>query len=209
MQRLADEVARVARQVREEIEDLRDFWSQSNESPESDAPATEALCRIERKLGDIHGDTRELIRRVPTDLGSILADLRRTLLVRLEESLQGNQSPQSHGQGTEADANESNQSLSERVKTLSPQERLVFQLCFQSGFLTYGEIAEHLDITPSAAKNLVNRMFQSERKRPLFSKRYTHGTASVGVRPELEKRILAGSTPGKPVRKRPTEPARR
>jgi hypothetical protein len=75
---------------------------------------------------------------------------------------------------------------------LTPQERRVFQLCFQSGFLTYDEIAERLEITAGAAKNLVNRIFLSDRKRPLFSKEYQHGSARVGIGPGLERRILAG-----------------
>jgi RNA polymerase sigma factor (sigma-70 family) len=197
MEHLVHEVARLARQVQMDIEDLRDTWSHPNESAESVTSTTEVLSRIERKLGDVHGDTRELIRRVPTDLSPILAELKQALSLRLEESLQGNQSAQSHGAVRETDANESSQSLSARVKSLTPQERRVFQLCFQSGFLTYGEIAQRLDITPSAAKNLVNRMLQSGRKQPLFAKQYRHGTARVGIQPDFEKQILAGESHGK------------
>ncbi|NQT82217.1 sigma-70 family RNA polymerase sigma factor [bacterium] len=167
MKHLANEVARLARQVQSDIEDLRYSWSHSNDSAEPIHPATQALERIERRLGEVHGDTRELIRRVPEDLGPTLTELRRALLLRLNEFVHANQGNQSGDARKGNDANEPNQSLSTRVESLTPQERRVFQLCFQSGFLTYGEIAEHLDITPSAAKNLVNRMFQAERKRPV------------------------------------------
>lgn len=67
------------------------------------------------------------------------------------------------------------------ASSLTPQERRVFQLCLQSGFLSYRDIASHLDITPTAAKNLVNRIFLSDRKRPLFAKECKHGTVRVGV----------------------------
>jgi DNA-binding CsgD family transcriptional regulator len=194
MEHLVREVARLALQVQIDIADLRNNWSQSNESAESVSSRVDILSRIESKLGDVHSDTRELIRRVPADLGSILVELRRALLIRLAEVMEGNQSDD---KAEKDDTNESNQSLSTTVKSLTPQERRVFQLCFQSGFLTYGEIAGHLDITPSAAKNLVNRMLQSDRKRPLFAKQYSHGTARVGVQPDLEKRILAGNYRGK------------
>ncbi|MDP2897842.1 MAG: sigma factor-like helix-turn-helix DNA-binding protein [bacterium] len=197
MEHLVHEVARLALQVQIDIADLRNNWSQSNESVESVSSTVDILSRIERKLGDVHGDTRELIRRVPEDLGSILAELRRALLIRLAEVVEENQSNHSDDKGEKDDTNGSNQSLSTTVKSLTPQERRVFQLCFQSGFLTYGEIAAHLDITPSAAKNLVNRMLQSDRKRPLFSKQYRHGTARVGIQPDFEKRILAGNSRGK------------
>jgi len=75
-------------------------------------------------------------------------------------------------------------------------------VCFQSGLLSYHDIAGHLDITPTAAKNLVNRVFQSAHKRPLFVKRYEHGAVRVGVQPAFQERIL-----GRQIRetKRPDE----
>jgi len=66
-------------------------------------------------------------------------------------------------------------------------------VCFQSGLLSYRDIAGHLDITPTAAKNLVNRVFQATHKRTLFVKRYEHGAVRVGVQPDLQRRILGGA----------------
>jgi hypothetical protein len=63
-------------------------------------------------------------------------------------------------------------------------------VCFQSGLLSYRDIAGHLDITPTAAKNLVNRVFRAANKRPLFVKRYEHGAVRVGVQPGIQERIL-------------------
>jgi len=63
-------------------------------------------------------------------------------------------------------------------------------VCFQSGLLSYRDIAGHLDITPTVAKNLVNRIFQSGVKRSLFAKEYQHGVVRVGVQSGIQERIL-------------------
>ena len=68
----------------------------------------------------------------------------------------------------------------------------MFELCFQLGFLSYRDIASRLAITPTAAKNLINRLFQSDRKRPLFVKEYSHGAVRVSVKPDMQRRMLAG-----------------
>jgi len=189
MERLAEEVARLARELQREVEDLCRGKAESN-GPSESIDSTGRLGRIEQRLEAIQGDTGELIRRVPGNLGELLAEMKRLLLLRLAESAGANESVDA---GVKAD--DSNQTMpppSAIVKSLSRQERHVFELCFQSGFLSYREIAEQLDITPSAAKNLVNRMLQSDRKRPLFAKRYKHGAARVGIRPDLEDHILKG-----------------
>jgi DNA-directed RNA polymerase specialized sigma24 family protein len=99
-------------------------------------------------------------------------------------------------------SNGSDESISARIELLTPQERHVFRLCFQSGVLTYREIAEHLDITQIAAKNLVNRLFQSELKRSLFAKEYQHGAARVTIGSGVRRKILAGATRSR----KPTQP---
>jgi DNA-binding CsgD family transcriptional regulator len=137
-----------------------------------------------------------------------MSELKEALIMRLAEVSAPNQSnhsvlmqrrripnPANHpNQSNRAPnhANDSPQSSGAAMRLLTPQERRVFQLCFQSGFLTYDEIAKYLDITAVAAKNLVNRIFQSDRKRSLFSKEYKHGSARVGIHSGLEKKILTG-----------------
>jgi len=198
MERLAEEVARLARELEREVDDLRRALADSN-GPSEATDSTERLGRMERRLEAIQGDTGELIRRVPGDLGELLAEMKRLLLLRLVESAGATESVDAG-----VVANDSPQTLpapSMMVRSLTRQERRVFELCFQSGFLSYREIAEHLDITPSAAKNLVNRMLQLGRKRPLFAKQYKHGVARVGIRPD---RILKG--PGSEEKQRRAEP---
>jgi len=189
MERFAEEIARAARKLQRDVEGLRLEPARSNGLAESTGSA-ERMRRIEERLEAIQGDTGELIRRVPGNLGALLAEMKRLLLLRLTESLPPNESVDSRKAAD--DSNQTTLAPSAIVKSLTRQEQRVFELCFQSGFLSYREIAKHLDITPSAAKNLVNRMLQSERKRPLFAKRYKHGAASVGIRPDLEDRILKG-----------------
>jgi len=166
------------------------------------------LERIDRRLVAVHGQTSELVTRVPKNLAQTMTELKEALIMRLAEVSAPNKSnhsvlmqrrripnPANHSnQSNRAPnhANDSPQSSGAAMRLLTPQERRVFQLCFQSGFLTYDEIAKHLDITAVAAKNLVNRIFQSERKRSLFSKEYKHGSARVGIHSGLEKRILTG-----------------
>lgn len=189
MERWAEEIARLARELQRDVEGLRLEPAQSNGLTGS-TDSAECLVRIEQRLEAVQADTGELIRRVPGNLGALLVEMKRLLLLRLTASVGANESV-----GSRKAANDSNQttpSPSAIVKSLTRQEQRVFELCFQSGFLSYREIADHLDITASAAKNLVNRMLQSDRKRPLFAKRYKHGAASVGIRPDLEDRILKG-----------------
>ena len=187
-----EEITRLARQIQCDIEQWRHEKTGSGESIELTDTAGK-LERIEGRLEDLHAETSELIRRVPCDLGDALSELKRALLVRLAESAQATQSDDRGTAGPQNRGNHSSQSPATIVRSLTRQERHVFQLCFESGFMTYREIAEELDITPSAAKSLVNRMFQSDRKRPLFAKQYKHGSVRVGIRPNLEKVILAGA----------------
>ena len=80
------------------------------------------------------------------------------------------------------------------VQALTARERRIFQLCFQMGFLSYREIGAHLNVTRDAAKNLVGRILGSDRKAPLFTKKYTRQTAHIGIHPDVEKHILRGRT---------------
>jgi DNA-binding CsgD family transcriptional regulator len=195
MEHLARELARLAWQLQRDAEDIRGWANEANRSGESDESVESALGRIEARLGTVHGQTSELIRRVPSDLGQVLADLKNVLLVRLGEFAAANQSIESSGSVLSCVGNQPNhlrQSPASAAMLLTPQERRIFQLCFQSGFLSYHDIATHLDITPTAAKNLVNRMFQSDQKRILFAKQQEHGTVRVGIQPEVKGRMFGG-----------------
>ena len=208
MEHLRRELARLAWQLQHDVDDLRAWAEARNGSVDSTQSASEMLERIDRRLFAVHGQTSELVARVPKNLAQTMTELKEALIMRLAEVSAPNQSndsgltqrrripnPANHSDQSNRAPNHatySNQSLGAAMQMLTPQERRVFQLCFQSGFLTYDEIAKHLDITAVAAKNLVNRIFQSGGKRSLFSKEYNHGSARVGVHSGLEKRILTG-----------------
>ena len=208
MEQLARELARLAWELQR---DARDLQRWANESVGATGPADsvgESLDRIEQRVGAIHEHTGELVRRVPADLGAVLTELKQAVLDRLREATRSAESAQSDESadpsrpGRTGPSNQSSQSLEAAARLLTPQERAVFQSCFQSGFLSYGEIASRLEITPTSAKNLVNRIFLSDRKRPLFAKQYKHGAVRVGIGPDVEKRILTGSKSGKTDRRR-------
>jgi len=181
-------MARLAWQLERDAADLAEWANRSNRSDES--PVAASLGRIEARLGTVHEHTSELLRRVPVDLNVAVADLRQALLVRLDEATGVNGSAESQDQPGATRATEATQSPQAAIRALTPQERRVFQVCFQSGLLSYRDIAGHLDITPTAAKNLVNRVFQAAHKRPLFVKEYRHGAVRVGVQPGIQERIL-------------------
>ena len=195
MERLVREMERLAWDIQRDVQDILDLASKSTQSDESSESADEALERVEHKLGAVHDQTTELIQRVPKDLGQVLTELKSTLILRLGELAQATQSGESgvsRGRPVPNQTNRPNQSPMSTAASLTPQERRVFELCFQSGFLSYRDIASRLDITPTAAKNLINRLFQSDRKRPLFVKEYKHGAVRVSVKPDIQQRILAG-----------------
>jgi len=202
------ELARLAWQLQHDVDDLRSWAEAQNESVGSTQSASEMLERIDRRLVAVHGQTSELVARVPKNLAQTMTELKEALLDRLAQASAPNQSNDSgltqrrrmpnpanhsnHSNRAPNHATHSNQSPGVALQLLTPQERRVFQLCFQSGFLTYDEIAKHLDVTAVAAKNLVNGIFQSDGKRSLFAKEYNHGSARVGIHSGLEKRILTG-----------------
>jgi len=199
MQQLAREIARLARELQHEIEQLPALLVRSNEAGEA-GESGQRFDHIERKLEAIHADTSQLVDRVPSDLEQTLTQMKQALLLRLSEAAESVEATGSTSTGPSAESTQLNRSPTEIIRSLSPQERRVFRLCFRSGFLSYREIAGQLNISASSAKNLINRMLQSQAKGSLFAKRYHHGAAQVGVRPRLQNRILRGA--GEEVKKK-------
>jgi len=194
MEQLARELVRLAWQLERDAADLAEWANRSNRSDES--PVAASLGRIEVRLGTVHEHTSELLRRVPVELDKAIADLRQALLVRLDEATRPNGSAESQDPRGATRATETTQSPQTAIRALTPQERRVFQVCFQSGLLSYRDIAGHLDITPTAAKNLVNRVFQAAHKRSLFTKECRHGVVRVGVQAGIQERILGSQIRG-------------
>jgi DNA-binding MarR family transcriptional regulator len=190
---LSRRIAEEARRLEAEMESLRlvfDMYdpNSSTESIES------ALSRIEERLMQVHDHTGKLVERVPENLTPILAELREAVLVRidswkshttrLDKSTKSNESIRSAGAGGDW--------LGEALNNLTPQEKRLFQVCFECGLVTYRELAGRLGITPTSAKNIVNRLFQNTDKRALFRKEWTHGVAKVAVDETVQRQILKG-----------------
>lgn len=198
---LSRRIAEEARRLEAEMASLHLVFDMYD--PNSSTESIEStLSRIEERLIEVHGHTGKLIERVPQNLSSILADLRETILLRID-SLK----PTATGSNRSTESNESNGSgkrgdnwLGEAISDLTPQEKRLFQVCFECGLITYKELASRLGITPTSAKNTVNRLFQSENKRALFRKECTHGIAKVGVDETVQRQILKGRQKDPPAR---------
>jgi DNA-binding CsgD family transcriptional regulator len=210
MERLARELMWLAWELERDARDIRNWANTSNESVASGEPVdSAALSRIEQTLGDVHRHTTTLIQRVPDNLKVVLEDLKQMLLQRLGEAVRSTESDEPSWPVEDSSASvstETAQSPAAVARLLTPQERKVFQMCFQSGLLSYRDIASQLDITPTAAKNLVNRIFLSDRKRALFAKEYRHGAVRLALRPDVQGRILAGTGSDRECRKRTSVP---
>jgi len=84
-------------------------------------------------------------------------------------------------------------SRSELVSRLTPQQKRVYDVCLQSGPLTYQELGQHLGMRPISAKNLVNRMFQDSDKRALFRKETVNGTVELALSTDAAKELAVQS----------------
>ena len=188
---LSHHIAEEARQLQVEIESLRLVFDMYGPcGPTESIKST--LSRIEGRLIEVHGHTGKLVERVPENLTPILAELREAVLVRIDSwkshttrsnrSTQSNESNMSAGTGGDW--------LREALDNLTPQEKRLFQVCFECGLVTYRELADRLGINPTSAKNIVNRLFQNTDKRALFRKECTHGVAKVAVDETVQRQIL-------------------
>ena len=192
-------IAKEAKRIQAELKSLpssmnEDGSSKSTQSTES------TLSRIEERLKGVHMDTGMLLERIPGYLFVLLSELKQSILERVDslrsESTESNRSRKSNiSSQTKSDW------LREAMKSLTPQEQRLFQACFQSGLITYKELAKHLDVTPTSAKNIVNRLFQSAEKRGLFRKQRVRGIARVGITEAIEQDILRGRPKGSPINK--------
>ena len=188
---LSRRVAEEARALQKEIENLL--------LPKDACYATgsieSTLSRIEERLIKVHDHTGILVERVPENLSSLLLEIKGAVLERIDSLKR--ESPGSKG-STESDKSgqAKGDSFRNALLKLTPQERKLFQICFQSGLITYKELGQRLDITSTSAKNIVNRLFKNNAKRRLFSKRHIHGIARVGIDEAVQKRILSGQEKG-------------
>ena len=184
LEELSRQIAKETRQLQAEIEYLRlpTHTSRPTGSTES------FLSRIEDRLIQVQGDTGTLVQRVPENLSLLLGELKEVVLERID-SLK--QAPTGSNESTESVESKGNLH-NEFLQRLTPREQTLLKVCFESGLITYKEVAQRLGITPTSAKNIVNRIFQNTDKRRFFRKRRVGGIARIGVDRAVEKGILSG-----------------
>ena len=205
---LSHQAQELARQVQEDLQPAQACVSEGP-VPFSSPPLQAVLDRIERHLIAVSGNMDTLIRRFSHDLVPLLYGIREASVGRLVAPNAGPVAPNAPQIPGRSPAGRMD--LKEVIEALTPQERRVFQTCFQSGFLTYKEIARHLDTSATTAKNIVNRLFRDLDKQRLFQKKQSHGISRVALHPEVEKEILGTQAGefrknGLPVDARPSLP---
>jgi len=183
LEELPRRIAIEARQIQAELRQIKND-SYSNQSIES------TISRIEDRLIKVHNNTDTLIERVPTNLKPLLLEVKATILDRID-SLKEKTTELSGSTELSQVTNDANW-LKNTFNKLTSQEKRLFQICFQTGLITYRELAQKLDITPTSAKNLVNRLFKNPGKCKLFEKRNLHGISQIRVAKNIEKHILNG-----------------
>lgn len=204
LEELSRQVAKEARQLQTEIENF-DFLAElhrSNQSNDSNESVESALIRIEERLEKVHGHTGELVNRVPENLCLLLAELKESVLERIDSLKQASTESNESTQSVESVRQKGDWRV-ELFKKLTPREQSLFRACFGSGLITYKELAKRLDIGPVSAKNIVNRLFQDGDKRRLFRKTHTRGVTRVGLTEAVEQKILHTDKKGSKKNKKP------
>jgi hypothetical protein len=191
LEELSRQVAKEARRLQAELENFSfsDLLQKPNWSNESTRSVESALSRIEERLEKVHGHTGELVNRIPENLCLLLAELRESILERIDSLKQASTESNESNRSTESVSRKGDWRM-ELFRKLTPREQSLFRACFGSGLITYRELAKRLDISPISAKNIVNRLFQDGDKRRLFRKTHVRGLTKVGVTEAIEKKIL-------------------
>jgi DNA-binding CsgD family transcriptional regulator len=161
---------------------------------EADANRT-TLGSLERKMDSVRADTSELLRRIPCDLREVIEQAKDSILVRIDSMLHSHGSDHSLTLDAglvkpTAHSNRSELSVAEQLWRLTPRERAVFRICFESGFLTYRELGEKLGLSPVGAKNVVNALLRHPHKSGLLTKAGTPKEVRVGVAQEVSAEVL-------------------
>ena len=184
-------IAQEARKVQAEVVSIRlaSNIAGSTEATGSTGSIESALGRIEDQLTQVHAHTGILLQRMPVNISLLLAELKEVILERIDSMKRA-----STGSTRSPESVRSKDDLhNEFMKKLTPREQSLLRVCFGSGLITYKEVAQRLGITPTSAKNIVNRIFQNTDKRRFFRKTCISGVARIGVDKMLEKKILRGS----------------
>ena len=164
------------------------------------------LIQIEERLAKVEGHIIELLRRFPENFSLELAEFKRALFERIDLLKPQTAEPTgSTGSRPMVDRVEPlNKNWYEEIfGKLTPREKSIFNACFGSGLITYDELAERLNISPTTVKNKINQLLQDADKRRLFHKEHINGIAKIKVPDKTENRIMYGHKKGSKNDKKP------
>ncbi len=152
-------------------------------APEADMEtrSESTLSRIERQVSEIHGNTKELIERVPENLSPLLIGIKESVLEIMSSSWK------QHSTDRAGQVLPKGNWVMDTLEKLTPQEKKLFKLCFQNGLITYEDLAERLGISLITTRGIVNRLFQDVDKRRLFCKKRRDGFINVGLTEVVER----------------------
>ena len=187
-------IAQEAREVQAEVVRFRlaSNIAGSTEATGSTGSIESALGRIENRLTQVQAHTGILLQRMPENISLLLAELKEVILERID-SLKRASTGSTRSTESDESVGSKDDLHNKFLQRLTPREQSLLKVCFGTGLITYKEVAQRLGITPTSAKNIVNRIFQNTDKRRFFRKTCTSGIARIGVDKMLEKRILRGS----------------
>jgi DNA-directed RNA polymerase specialized sigma24 family protein len=186
LEQLAHLLEQQAREVQSELKELQ--LSDLSPATGSAEPLESVLSRIERRLTVVGNHTERLLQRIPHDFESLIGQINDTH--RQQSNSVSPKPTNSTGGYHSRESTTDRLSANHAIASLTPVEQKVFRICFDGGFFTYRQIAERLDVVPTTAKNIVNRLFKDENKRRLFCKRQVHGVAQVALNEAVRERIL-------------------
>jgi len=159
MERLIAEITRLCEEIERDFRELIRDSTQSNQSNESRQRAeSDRLGRLEKRVDSISNEIRSLWSVVREALSQGRGQLPRRSPPLTARSRTNSPEP---------------------TTELGPQERSAVAFCSEQGPVTYSELGQHLGITTTSAKNLVNRLLAQEKKRHLLHKDYIDGKVTV------------------------------
>jgi len=165
---------------------LKDIDTELRRIPSVTVAAFNESC--EDKRDDVVRRLDELPERIFRPLQEMISLSKREVLAELVRISPGYDSHDSHDSG--GAHRQSEKPIQEITKGLTGKQKKLLAILLASGFLSYVEIGEKLDITRESAKNLVNRLFKDTDKGRLFSKQETDQGIKVGVSSDVQDEVL-------------------
>lgn len=155
------------------------------------------LRDLKAEVNGIVQQIQEINRKIELNQSNVLERLK-----QVETLVQATKDSVLERLQTSSSALQTHQNIDEKEKIralvdkLSQKEKKLFSLLLQSGALTYEEIGNALNISPTTARGLVHRIMSEPEKAQLFTKvEDDSGSVKIALHEEIEHRILKPSMP--------------